>query len=58
VDIPRGCSSKAVAKALEKAKFADLWAASSYAKKLEVRQKRASTTDFDRFKLMLAKKKV
>lgn len=58
VEIPRGCSSKVVAKALEKAEFAKQWAASSYAKKLELRQKRAATTDFDRFKVMLAKKKV
>lgn len=56
VNVPRGSSSKVVAKVLQKEKFADQWASSSYAQKLAVLEKRGALTDFDRFKLMLAKK--
>jgi large subunit ribosomal protein L14e len=56
VPIPRGAGSGAIVKALEKAGFADKWKASPWAKKTVVRSKRAAMTDFDRFKLMLAKK--
>jgi len=34
----------------------EAWQKTSWAKKLESRKRRASLTDFDRFKLMVAKK--
>jgi large subunit ribosomal protein L14e len=32
------------------------WSETSWAKKLEAKKKRAALTDFDRFKVMIAKK--
>jgi len=43
--------------AFQKADILNKWKASAWAKKLEVRQKRTATNDFDRFKIMLARKK-
>jgi large subunit ribosomal protein L14e len=54
--LPRGCASKVVAKAVAKSDTLNKWAQSSFAKKQVVREKRASMNDFDRFKMMLAKK--
>jgi large subunit ribosomal protein L14e len=56
VKVPRAVGSVALTAALKKANFVDQWTASPWAKKQVVRSKRASLSDFDRFKLMLAKK--
>uniref|UniRef100_A0AAY4BEK8 Large ribosomal subunit protein eL14 n=2 Tax=Denticeps clupeoides TaxID=299321 RepID=A0AAY4BEK8_9TELE len=47
---------KFVKRAWEKAEITKKWAESSWAKKIEARQKRARMSDFDRFKVMKAKK--
>jgi large subunit ribosomal protein L14e len=41
---------------LQVAKVKERWSESSWAKKLVAKQRRASLTDFDRFKLMVARK--
>ena len=56
VAVPRTAKSKTVLKAIQKAKLDEQWAATPFAKKQVLRAKRASLTDFDRFKVMLAKK--
>ena len=58
VPVPRACGTPVLLKALEKAGFAAKWAASPWAKKQAVRAKRANLSDFDRFKVMVAKKQV
>merc|ERR1719420_2895091 len=52
-----GAREKTLKKALEAEGVMKKWAASSWAKKLAARQTRSKMTDFDRFKLMVAKKK-
>merc|ERR1719453_2067408 len=52
-----GAREKTLAKALEAEGVMKKWAASSWAKKLAARQTRSEMSDFDRFKLMMAKKK-
>ena len=54
--IPRGIGSHALAKAFVKQDLAAKFQQTPWGKKQAVRAKRASMTDFDRFKLMLAKK--
>ncbi|KAL1915787.1 60S ribosomal protein eL14 [Calcarisporiella thermophila] len=56
VKFPRGAGSSVVKKAFEESGVMAKWEASSWAKKLEQREKRAATNDFDRFKLMKLKK--
>ncbi|KAL1924462.1 60S ribosomal protein eL14 [Calcarisporiella thermophila] len=56
VTIPRGTGSSVVKKAFEESGVIAKWQASSWAKKLEQREKRSQTSDFDRFKLMKLKK--
>merc|ERR1712060_83621 len=55
--IPRGAREKTLKLALEKDDIMNKWSATSWAKKLKSKEARASMTDFDRFKLMVAKKK-
>mmetsp|Transcript_108910 Transcript_108910/g.232710 ORF Transcript_108910/g.232710 Transcript_108910/m.232710 type:complete len:132 (-) Transcript_108910:103-498(-) len=55
--IPRAAREKTLKKALEKDGIMGKWAASSWAKKLAAKETRTSMSDFDRFKLMVAKKK-
>ncbi|KAJ3027253.1 UNVERIFIED_CONTAM: 60S ribosomal protein L14 [Siphonaria sp. JEL0065] len=56
VAVPRTAGTHAVKKALEKADVEGLWAKTSWAKKLAVRKVRQNLSDFDRFKLMIARK--
>lgn len=55
--IPRGAREKTLKKALTKDGVMAKWAAGAWAKKLKAKVTRASMSDFDRFKLMVAKKK-
>merc|ERR1712072_324409 len=54
VDITRSCKEAAVAKAFKAADISGKWSKSAWAKKLE---NRANLSDFDRFKVMVARKK-
>ncbi|KAG5264500.1 hypothetical protein AALO_G00254920 [Alosa alosa] len=56
IKVAHSARQKHVKTAWEKAEVAKKWAESSWAKKIEARQKRAKMTDFDRFKVMKAKK--
>ncbi|KAI9636299.1 ribosomal protein L14-domain-containing protein, partial [Dioszegia hungarica] len=54
--LPRGAGSGAIKRAVEKAGVLEKWEQSGWAKKLAARQTRKNASDFDRFKIMLAKK--
>jgi large subunit ribosomal protein L14e len=56
VKISRNARQKSLTSAWEAAGTQDKWDGSSWAKKLASKQKRASLSDFDRFKVMVAKK--
>lgn len=56
VKIQRNARQKTLEKAWTEADVQAKWDASSWAKKLASRKKRASLNDFDRFKVMVAKK--
>merc|ERR1712113_1116742 len=55
--IPRGAREKTLKLALAKDDTMAKWSATSWAKKLKSKETRANMSDFDRFKLMVAKKK-
>ncbi|KAG6642715.1 hypothetical protein CIPAW_03G208700 [Carya illinoinensis] len=55
IDIKRVPKKKELLDAMEKADVKKKWENSSWGRKLIVQKRRASLTDFDRFKLMLAK---
>merc|ERR1712116_36981 len=55
VKIQRGTTTKAVRLAWEDAKVSEKWAATSWARRIEKREKRASLTDLERFKVAKAK---
>mmetsp|Transcript_43940 Transcript_43940/g.125274 ORF Transcript_43940/g.125274 Transcript_43940/m.125274 type:complete len:84 (-) Transcript_43940:30-281(-) len=55
--LPFGAREKTLRLALEKDEIMSKWAATAWAKKLKAKETRANMTDFDRFKLMLAKKR-
>merc|ERR1712166_262220 len=55
--IPRGAREKTLKVALTKDNIMKKWADSSWAKKLKATKTRSFMNDFDRFKLMVAKKK-
>merc|ERR1719194_188205 len=57
VKIPRGAREKTLKKALSEDKALEKWSETAWAKKLKAKETRAAMTDFDRFKLMVAKKK-
>merc|ERR550537_254665 len=57
VKIPRGAREKTLKKALSEDKTLEKWSATAWAKKLKAKEVRSAMTDFDRFKLMVAKKK-
>jgi large subunit ribosomal protein L14e len=57
IKIPRAIGSAKLLAQLEKQDVKALFAKTSWAKKLDVRQKRQSLNDFDRFKVMIARKK-
>ncbi|BFZ57398.1 hypothetical protein PYCC9005_004450 [Savitreella phatthalungensis] len=54
--LPRSAGSKVVAKLYEKVGVQAKWEASSWAKKLAARKRRAELTDFERFQVMKLKK--
>mmetsp|Transcript_36164 Transcript_36164/g.51131 ORF Transcript_36164/g.51131 Transcript_36164/m.51131 type:complete len:134 (-) Transcript_36164:253-654(-) len=54
--IERGCSEEDLEKAFKDEGMAAQWEATPWAKKLASKKKRASLNDFDRFKVMVAKK--
>ena len=56
VKIGRNARQKTLKKAWEEADTLATWEKSSWAKKLSARKKRASMNDFDRFKVMVARK--
>uniref|UniRef100_A0A2K6KXX8 Large ribosomal subunit protein eL14 n=1 Tax=Rhinopithecus bieti TaxID=61621 RepID=A0A2K6KXX8_RHIBE len=53
---PHSARQKYVRQAWQKADINTKWAATRWAKKIEVRERKAKMTDFDRFKVMKAKK--
>merc|ERR1712228_1038164 len=55
--IPRGAREKTLKLALEKDDTMNKWGATAWAKKLQAKEARLQMTDFDRFKLMVAKKR-
>ncbi|KAJ3506941.1 hypothetical protein NLJ89_g6583 [Agrocybe chaxingu] len=56
VGLPRGAGSGPLKKQLEKQAVVEKWNKSGWAQKLAAVEKRRSLNDFDRFKVMLAKK--
>merc|ERR1712060_795939 len=54
--IPRGAREKTLKLALQKDDTMAKWSATSWGKKLAAKEARSTMTDFDRFKLMVAKK--
>ncbi|CAA7257448.1 unnamed protein product [Cyclocybe aegerita] len=56
VGLPRGAGSGPLKKQLEKQAIVEKWSKSGWAQKLVAVEKRRSLNDFDRFKVMLAKK--
>jgi len=56
VPIQLGARPGTLAKAYAKAGIDEAWAASSWGKKLSTRSKRANLSDYDRFKVMVARK--
>ena len=57
IDIKRGAKREEVLKAIESYKLEEKFKKSIFAKKAELRQKRANLTDFDRFKVMRLRQK-
>lgn len=58
IKVPRSAHSGVVEKAFTAGEVSEKWEKTAWAKKLTARKKRARLTDFDRFKLKLAKQKV
>mmetsp|Transcript_19646 Transcript_19646/g.14102 ORF Transcript_19646/g.14102 Transcript_19646/m.14102 type:complete len:135 (+) Transcript_19646:20-424(+) len=56
VKIPRNAKEKKILAAWESQGILEAWNATPWAKKLAVKAKRANLSDFDRFKVMVAKK--
>ncbi|KAI3358390.1 hypothetical protein L3Q82_014822, partial [Scortum barcoo] len=56
IKVPHSARQKFVRRAWEKATINEKWAQSSWAKKIEAKQKRAKMSDFDRYKVMKAKR--
>lgn len=56
VKIARNARAKTIKKAWAEAEIESKWENSSWAKKLAAKKKRASLNDFDRFKVMVARK--
>merc|ERR1740127_100005 len=55
--IPRGAREKTLKLALDKDGVMGKWEATSWAKKVKSKKARSEMNDFERFKLMVAKKK-
>ena len=58
VDLPRGARTKTVKRVCEAANIVEKWNATATAKKIAKKEIRRSLSDFDRFKVMCAQKKV
>jgi large subunit ribosomal protein L14e len=56
IKIQRSARQKTITKAWTEGEVDSKWAATSWAKKLNARKTRANLSDFDRFKVMVAKK--
>ncbi|ELR19468.1 ribosomal protein L14, putative [Acanthamoeba castellanii str. Neff] len=56
IKIQKSPRLKSLVKAYTEAGIQEKWEATSWAKKIALRKKRAALNDFDRFKIMLAKK--
>ncbi|KAG8442878.1 hypothetical protein GDO86_011620 [Hymenochirus boettgeri] len=56
IKVPHSARQKYVRRAWEKENINEKWAASSWAKKIEAREKKSKMNDFDRYKVMKAKK--
>ena len=56
-NVPRGVGSEGLKKIIEKQGLEELWKKTSWAKKIAKRSLRQKLTDFDRFKLQLARQK-
>ncbi|KAF0047657.1 hypothetical protein F2P81_001290 [Scophthalmus maximus] len=56
IKVPHSARQKFVRRAWEKAQVNEKWEQSNWAKKIEARQKRAKMSDFDRYKVMKAKR--
>jgi large subunit ribosomal protein L14e len=54
--LPRNATEKNLTKAWKEQNTLGTWEKTAWAKKLDSKVKRAAMTDFDRFKLMIAKK--
>ena len=57
ITIPRGARTGVVKKVFTDSEVSEKWEKTSWAKKLAAKKKKASMTDFDRFKLKLAKQR-
>ena len=55
--IARGAREKSLKQALESEEIMKKWSETAWAKKLAAKEVRANMTDFDRYKVMAAKKK-
>ena len=58
VDIGRAVSSRVLREALVKTDIVESWKKTSWAKKLAAREAKKNLTDFERFRVMVAKKRV
>jgi large subunit ribosomal protein L14e len=56
-ELPRAPPKKVLRKAYEDAEVEHKWAGSAWGRKLAVRRRRAAMTDFERFKVMVARVK-
>ena len=54
--LPRGARVNNIEKAWKEQDTREKWESCSWAKKIDSKKKRSNLTDFDRFKLMIAKK--
>ena len=54
--LPRGARTTTVNKKWAAADIDSQWAATAWAKKLEIRKKRATLSDFERFQVLVLKK--
>jgi large subunit ribosomal protein L14e len=58
IPIGRGCTTKVLREAFAKSGVAEAWKKTTWAKKVASREAKKSMTDFDRFRVMVAKKRV
>merc|ERR1740121_2361128 len=57
VKVPRGAREKTLKKALDEGEVLKKWSETAWGKKIAAKKARSEMNDFDRFKLMVAKKK-